>query len=154
MLNDEITDNSSITSRTDTSSPPENQENSSSSSLMSNDCFICMENKDEPVLNILDFDVARTCECSAKLHAKCYAQWLLTSVSCPVCRNQINTRLIEIPHSNTVNTVNLDDFVIDRLPNIILNQNRHSRAFLLCEYTSIIIVFGIMLYGIIYFVNH
>lgn len=151
MLNDDITDNSSITSRTDTSSPPENKENSSSSSLMSNDCFICMENKDESVLNILDFDVARTCECSAKLHAKCYAQWLLTSVSCPVCRNEINTRPIEIPHSNTVN---LDDFVIDRLPHIILNQNRHSRAFLLCEYISMIVVFGIVLFGIIYFVNH
>ena len=76
----------------------------STSSISSLECFICMEKTDDPILNILDFDLARTCRCQGCLHAKCYAQWLRTSNGCPICRKPIQIEQRE------------NDFTIDNLP--------------------------------------
>ena len=71
------------------------------SSIESDDseCFICNEKLPEPAISLLDYEILRQCECSAKLHAKCYTRWLLQSKTCPVCRkpliieNQVNSRI-------------------------------------------------------------
>lgn len=53
------------------------------------ECFICNEKLPEPAMSLLDYEVHRQCECRAKIHAKCYARWLLQSKSCPVCRKPL-----------------------------------------------------------------
>ena len=82
--------------------------NPSTSSL---ECFICMEKTEDPILNILDYDLARTCRCEGCLHAKCYAQWLRTSTGCPICRKPIQFKM-QIEH-----------IAIDNLPNYNQPQN-------------------------------
>ena len=53
------------------------------------ECFICNEEREEPAMSLMDYEIKRTCACSAKLHAQCYSRWLSQSNSCPVCRNPI-----------------------------------------------------------------
>lgn len=53
------------------------------------ECFICNEEREEPAMSLMDYEIKRTCACSAKLHAQCYSKWLSQSNSCPVCRNPI-----------------------------------------------------------------
>ena len=60
-----------------------------------NECFICMENLDEPIFNLLDFEVNRNCHCKAYLHGSCYKKWLRQNNSCPICRIPISSTPIE-----------------------------------------------------------
>ena len=53
------------------------------------ECFICNEKREEPAMNLLDYEINRQCQCNGKLHAQCYLKWLQRSRSCPVCRKPI-----------------------------------------------------------------
>ena len=77
-------------------------------SIQSRDeCFICMEETDQPVLNILDYDINRSCQCKGNLHALCYARWLRENKACPICRAPYVEQRV----------MTLRDFEIDMLPN-------------------------------------
>ena len=65
-------------------------------------CFICMEETNEPAVNLLDYEVNRQCQCSANLHAKCYARWLRENQSCPICREPILMRIVHPQSSDEV----------------------------------------------------
>lgn len=136
-------------------------------SITSNECFICMEKTNDPVLNILDFDVSRSCHCDAKLHSKCYANWLRTSISCPICRTPIpmdeSVQQQEIesyqrrPSRVIFNPLNLNEnqqFVIDRLPNyVIVQRTRRQRIKLFCEYLISMCLIIVIVVFIIYFTS-
>jgi hypothetical protein len=64
---------------------------SSNQSIQSNksECFICNEEREEPAMSLMDYEINRTCQCAAKLHGQCYSQWLSQSKTCPICRNPI-----------------------------------------------------------------
>lgn len=53
------------------------------------ECFICNENREEPIYNLLEYDVNRTCHCSALIHPSCYSLWFAKHLQCPICRNPI-----------------------------------------------------------------
>ena len=136
-------------------------------SISSNECFICMEKTNDPVLNILDFDVSRSCRCDAKLHSKCYVNWLRTSISCPICRTPIpmdeSVQQQEIesyqrrPSRVIYNPLNLNEnqqFVIDRLPNyVIVERTRRQRIKLFCEYLISMCLIIVIVVFIIYFAS-
>lgn len=61
----------------------------SSNSSNNSECFICNEERAEPAMSLLDYEINRTCGCAAKLHGQCYSQWLSQSATCPICRNPI-----------------------------------------------------------------
>lgn len=119
----------------------------------SSECFICMEKTDDPIVNVLDFDVSRSCQCDAKLHSKCYANWLRTSISCPVCRTPIpmDENVLQQeqnidnyqrrPSRVVYNPMNQgDNFTIDRLPNyVIVEHARRGRLRLFSEYFCTVI---------------
>lgn len=105
----------------------------STPSTSSLECFICMEKTDEPVLNILDYDLARTCRCEGNLHAKCYAKWLRTSNVCPICRKPIQLQM-QIP---------IENITVDNLPNY--NQRQQNRY----EIPSLEICIGLLFFLII-----
>ena len=120
-------------------------------STTSDECFICMEKTEDPVLNIIDYDVARSCHCDAKLHPKCYVGWLRTSTSCPICRTPIsNDNYRRLAPPVMINPLAAHgNFAIDRLPNyVIVQQGVHNRRRLFCEYfftiCGIIIVIGLV----------
>ena len=120
----------------------------------SDDCFICMEKTEDPVVNVLDFDIARSCQCNAKLHTKCYINWLRTSVSCPICRTPIphpdDNYQRELPNVMVNSVTPHGSFAFDRLPNyIIIPEHRRTRTKLLIEYfctvCGIILVVGLII---------
>lgn len=64
------------------------------------ECFICMEITNEPVMSLIDYEINRTCRCHALLHSKCYSKWLRDNTSCPICRRPI----IITSQATTINT--------------------------------------------------
>ena len=115
------------------------------SSIESDDseCFICNEKLPEPAISLLDYEILRQCECSAKLHAKCYARWLVQSKSCPVCRkpllieNQMNPRIQVYEHTT-----------VDLLPNyieIIRPNNDNFRNHILKSFISILLTLSFII---------
>lgn len=127
----------------------------STDTVSSSECFICMEKTEDPIINVLNFDVARSCQCEGKLHSKCYANWLRTSVSCPICRTPIPMDENVLQQENyqrrqsrvIINTH--DNFTIDRLPNYVIVQHaRRGRLKVFCEYMltlSCVVVFIVII---------
>lgn len=81
-----------------------------------NECFICLETTNEPVLNIQQYETDRTCDCKAFIHGQCYAKWLYHNKSCPVCRNNITT-INGVVIQQTPPEPQIQEIIIDRLPN-------------------------------------
>ena len=130
------------TSQSEPSSPTRSLRSyGSTDTVSSSECFICMEKTEDPIINVINFDVSRSCHCEGKLHSKCYANWLRTSVSCPICRTPITMDENVLQQENyqqrqsrvIMNTH--DNFIIDRLPNyVIVQQARRGRLKVFCEY--------------------
>jgi hypothetical protein len=97
------------------------------------ECFICNEKLPEPAMSLLDYEVHRQCECSAKIHAKCYARWLLQSKSCPVCRKPllIGTSRVHVH----------EHISVDLLPNYVevVRPIDNFRAYIIRSFISIFI---------------
>ena len=97
------------------------------------ECFICNEKLTEPAMSLLDYEVHRQCECSAKIHAKCYARWLLQSKSCPVCRKPllIGTSRVRVH----------EHISVDLLPNYVevVRPIDNFRAYIIRSFISIFI---------------
>ena len=112
----------------------------STPSTSSLECFICMEKTEDPILNILDFDLARTCRCQGSLHAKCYAQWLRTSNGCPICRKPIQMEQRE------------NNFTIDNLPvyQVVRTNNTDLPTSLIIIFMTLVLI--VVAIGIILFV--
>ena len=80
-----------------------------------NECFICMETTEQPVMDINLYDTVRTCHCNGFIHGECYSNWLSIHKSCPVCRNTI-TSINHIPIAQIVPFPRCEELAIDRLP--------------------------------------
>ena len=106
-------------------------------STSSDECFICMEESDEPAINLLNYEITRQCHCSAKLHAKCYARWLRENQSCPICREPILMRIVQ--------PQNIHEFVLDDLPNYsIIHVERDLRNIFFSMLILLLIIFLII----------
>jgi hypothetical protein len=116
----------------------ESNKTNTSSDSNNSECFICNEERSEPAMSLLDYEIERQCQCRARLHARCYSRWLTISKSCPICRIPIineeerdNTRFFINPHQELTRRV-------DILPNYgeIIYHNRNENN----NWISIIVV--------------
>lgn len=82
------------------------------------ECFICNENREEPIYNLLEYDVNRTCHCCALIHPSCYSLWLAKHLQCPVCRNpilveDINDNVdVDIHNNNNINNTEDENMLL------------------------------------------
>ena len=126
----------------------------STPSTSSLECFICMEKTHDPVLNIMDFELQRTCQCQANLHARCYIKWLRQSKVCPICRKELQLPPVQYVHSSVSVPVplSIEEVTIDRLPNYPLQVNRCGLT-LLTFMIAIIVFMGIFIIATIFILH-
>ena len=98
------------------------------------ECFICMESRDEEVVNIRNLNLEGNCQCNAKIHPSCYEQWVNENNSCPLCRTP-NHLVLPIPYE-------LPEYIVFHNPDNIRNKNK-------CIETTIISSFAIGLVTLI-----
>ena len=70
-----------------------NSMDDSASEISLNECFICMEgdiNGHLPIKISKITSINGNCECDALIHPSCYAEWVVTNMSCPICREPVH----------------------------------------------------------------
>ena len=139
--------------------------NSSTSSRDSNrsECFICNEEKIEPILSLMDYEIDKTCGCAAKLHSECYSRWLMNNSTCPVCRMPLINPLQRVENgqaSASENTANdgFDHYYIDIPPRgqghnrqIIETQEVGRKTCTLVDFLIFVVVAGCIISSVILF---
>lgn len=89
-------------------------------------CSICLENLTENI--IIEFD------CNHPFHPKCIFEWVIVNDTCPMCRKEINGKIVEEEIvRELLDHETLEDDIIDLKTRIIPNLKVDVNMFFLCD---------------------
>ena len=70
-----------------------------------NICIICWlpTNNNNKIINLKNIPhIITICKCNPKIHIMCFDRWLISHVSCPICRTKLSINLFQSKSENIV----------------------------------------------------